>query len=357
VNVTTTPTENMTKNITENITANITANITTPITETENVTTTTTEKNITTTQTTTPVIENISACGALSSSNTVYILTQDITDYPRTCITFEADNITLDCQGHRIDGTTKYGIGMYYGVYAKGKSNSTIRNCNISDFYYGIYFDSSSNNVISNVTLKSHWKEGIYLLYSSSNILSNIIANSNDDCGISLYSSSSNILSNITTNSNYNSGIIISFSDNNTLFNVTTNFNGEDGVNLFTSSFNTLSNIIAKSNARSGINLQSTNFIITGNEKMTDNNKIYNCFFNNTNNIKFNHITQNVWNTTLSAGPNIVGGPYIGGNFYATPSGKGFSEMCTDSDRNGVCDSSYTISGENIDYLPLAYPR
>jgi len=50
------------------------------------------------------------------------------------------------------------------------------------------------------------------------------------------------------------------------------------------------------------------------------------------------------------------------GNYYATPSGTGFSQdpaTCMDTDHNLICDLPYTLSatGPNIDYLPLATMR
>jgi len=56
-----------------------------------------------------------------------------------------------------------------------------------------------------------------------------------------------------------------------------------------------------------------------------------------------------ILNTTLQSGQNILGGPYIGGNFWY-----GFSETCNDANKDGICDSSYTISGIGTDYLPLS---
>ncbi len=50
---------------------------------------------------------------------------------------------------------------------------------------------------------------------------------------------------------------------------------------------------------------------------------------------------------------NIVGGPFLGGNFYATPDGTGFSQRCTDADGDGFCDVSFAISGGNVDHFPL----
>jgi PKD repeat protein len=60
----------------------------------------------------------------------------------------------------------------------------------------------------------------------------------------------------------------------------------------------------------------------------------------------------NYWNITKIAGTNIVGGPYLGGNYWASPDGTGFSE--THADRgDGFCNESYVFDEWNIDYLPL----
>ncbi len=60
----------------------------------------------------------------------------------------------------------------------------------------------------------------------------------------------------------------------------------------------------------------------------------------------------NVWNLSKSAGPNIVGGPYIGGNYWASPNGTGWSE--THADRgDGFVAEPYVFDANNTDYLPL----
>jgi parallel beta-helix repeat protein len=65
----------------------------------------------------------------------------------------------------------------------------------------------------------------------------------------------------------------------------------------------------------------------------------------------------NYWNSTLTAGTNIIGGPYNGGNFYASLDGYGFSETCS-ANSTRICTSSYDmlgdVGGNNVDYLPLA---
>jgi parallel beta-helix repeat protein len=60
----------------------------------------------------------------------------------------------------------------------------------------------------------------------------------------------------------------------------------------------------------------------------------------------------NTWNLSVTAGPNIVGGPYIGGNYWENPKGNGFSQ--THPDRgDGFCNESYVLGKGNTDYLPL----
>ncbi|WP_243684453.1 hypothetical protein [Methanosarcina barkeri] len=53
---------------------------------------------------------------------------------------------------------------------------------------------------------------------------------------------------------------------------------------------------------------------------------------------------------------NIVSGPYIGGNFWADLEGKGYSETGVDENSNGICDTSYNITGGGTDNYPL-FPK
>jgi len=89
----------------------------------------------------------------------------------------------------------------------------------------------------------------------------------------------------------------------------------------------------------------------------TPGNLIYNNYFNNEFwNVDFNcDDCGNYWNASYDRGnPNIMGGPYMGGNYWAYPDGTGFSETCTDSDGDYICDSSHPLYSNNTDYLPLA---
>jgi len=68
-------------------------------------------------------------------------------------------------------------------------------------------------------------------------------------------------------------------------------------------------------------------------------------------------LSPNTWNTTKTTGENIIGGPHLGGNYWSTPNGTGFSDTCVDDGGDGLCDDPYVLSGpNNTDGLPLADP-
>jgi parallel beta-helix repeat protein len=137
----------------------------------------------------------------------------------------------------------------------------------------------------------------------------------------------------------FSTGIFLDYSSNNMLSGNNASNNPADGIFLYSSSNNTLNGNNA-SNTYYGIFLESSSD-------------------NNTNNIgilinaPFEGSTINNWNITKQSGTNIIGGPYLGGNFWAYPNGTGFSQTCTDADKDGICDAQY--NSNNIDYLPLAF--
>lgn len=297
-----------------------------------------------------------------------------------------------------------------YGIYLDSSSNNTISGNNASNNNYGIHLSSSINNTISgnianynnytgldlsssnnNITGNnaSNNNVGIYLYYSSNNtirgnnasnndngillISSGIntlrgnIANFNNNRGIHLYSSSNNTLDgnnafgnhygiylessannntlsrNNASNNHY--GTYSLSSHNNTISSNIVNYNNDEGMYLYSSSNNTISGNIASYNTYYGLDLSSSS-----------NNFIYDNIFNNTNNFYFSGSNINKWNITRQSSTNIIGGPFLGGNFWAHPNGTGFSKNCADSNKDGICDSNYTLTSGNVDYSPLTIP-
>ena len=75
-------------------------------------------------------------------------------------------------------------------------------------------------------------------------------------------------------------------------------------------------------------------------------NLIYNNYFDNTNNA-YDDGYNNIWNITKTSGKNIVGGAYLGGNYWSDYIGN-------DTDGDGLGDTPYDIPGSlNRDYVPL----
>jgi parallel beta-helix repeat protein len=268
---------------------------------------------------------SFSRCGVLIDDYGSYQLTADIINSEAsTCISIPNNHTILDCQGHIIDGTDNYNT---YGIY--------------------VYRFSTANPIITNITIKNcvitDWDTGIYFFFASSNTLSNIITNSNYR-GILLSYSDSNTLTNITANFNSYHGIVLSTSSHNTLTNITANFNSYHGI-FIAYSGNTIKNSIIQGNSGCGIILLAVGT-----------NLIYNNLFNNTNNFCFSGtIYPNYWNTTRQAGTRIYSaGTEIGGNYWTNPEGTGYSDTCTDADKDGFCDDPYVLATDNVDYLPLS---
>nr|CBH37570.1 hypothetical secreted protein, NosD and DUF11 family [uncultured archaeon] len=115
---------------------------------------------------------------------------------------------------------------------------------------------------------------------------------------------------NIANNSASNNKIGIHLqmgSQHNTITNNTVSNNIQRGIWLASSNSNTITNNNVLDN-EDGISLSSS-----------DDNHIYNNYFDNANNA--DDTGNNIWNITKADGPNIIGGPYLGGNYWSDYAG------------------------------------
>ncbi|WP_410508508.1 PKD domain-containing protein [Methanosarcina hadiensis] len=209
----------------------------------------------------------------------------------RDAILLQAPNITIS--GIKVTGSGS----SYAGINLYKCSKCVIEKSKVTNNGYGIRLTSSSRCTISKNTVTDNVAYGIYLGSSSLNTISGNTAN-NDNRGIHVGSSDDNKLSGNTVTSNSASGMYVC--------------------------------------------------------GLSDRNLIYDNYFNNTN-MTIKSGIGNSYNTTKTAGKNVVGGTYIGGNFWGKPDGSGFSNKATDKDGDGISDSPYTNITSSIysDYLPL----
>ncbi|RLG31125.1 hypothetical protein DRO03_02210 [Methanosarcinales archaeon] len=289
--------------------------------------------------------------------------------------------------------TISNNAAMYneYGIYLQASSNNTLTNNTASNNkLQGIHLNSSNNNMLSGNNASSNIWAGILLGHSSNNTLIgnnaldnqdgiNIVQSSNynvlngnnatlNSYGIDMDSCNNNVLCDNIVSNNSGRGIHLYNSSNNTLCDNNVLYNGDCGMALHASTNNTLIGNKASSNKNQGIILlygSNKNTLIGNNASdnnygiyliSSSNNHIYSNYFNNRKNFYFDDpIHNNYWNITKTCNKKIIVDSYLSGNFWAYPNGTGFSQTCADEDRDGMCDSSYALDINNIDYLPLAH--
>jgi parallel beta-helix repeat protein len=267
----------------------------------------------------------ITGCTVITSPGE-YRLVNDILNFSGDyCIKIQANNVTLDCQWHVISGvTTSSTLTTNAGIQiVSGYSNNTVRNCILGNFTTGLTLGSGTSfNNIRNIVIRDYnYLFGIYLFGSNNNSISNVTSlNQVVAAIIELANSNYNVLSNIYHNYSGTSLIIIN------------------------SQYNTITNSTFV-NDKIQIGLSSSD--------SASYNLFFNNIFNSTTILFANTKVENYWNTTLTPGTNIVGGPYIGGNYWGKIDGTGFSDTCVDANHDGICDSNYTVASNNTDYLPL----
>ncbi|MFA6328553.1 MAG: LamG-like jellyroll fold domain-containing protein, partial [Candidatus Micrarchaeia archaeon] len=159
-------------------------------------------------------------------------------------------NVSIDCQGKSIVGTN---TSATYGIYSD-EFNTTVKNCNISNFATGIYFNGATNGMIQNTntstTKTASGTDGyaIYLLQSNNITAMGSIANALDGIGIYVSSTNNSIISGITatiagTTSDYRNPIILYLTRNNIIANNTLSNTGTmHSIGVLSSSNNTVIN-------------------------------------------------------------------------------------------------------------------
>ena len=341
-------------------------------------------------------ITYISGCSNLNQEGETYYLTQDIIDYPDTCMSVSASYVTLDCQGHIIDGIGN-GVGFYINQALSGVN---IKNCVLSDWSTGIYsyylnphllqhpFPICGNGVCE-------FGEGFlpcpedcppgFPSRPPVRCCGNGICEFGEEeggcpedcppgvppqppvgcCGNGICEFGEGFLPcpedcppGVPSRPpvGYCGNGICEIGEGHT--------NCPQDCPLEPQSLFT--NIVFKNNTY-GLHLIFSMSVTISDSKFQNNsygiyfeygyegwsNLVYNNLFNNTYG-DFISWGDVIWNTTRQIGKRIYSaGTEIGGNYWTNPAGNGYSDTCTDNDKDGFCDSPYD-TGVGIDYLPLS---
>ncbi|MBR9676849.1 hypothetical protein GOV04_01805, partial [Candidatus Woesearchaeota archaeon] len=211
------------------------------------------------------------------------------------------------------------------GIHIFRSTNVTVNKVNVSGIgYSGLLFYSIQNSVIENSTFTNSNYFGVELSTSENNKVKNVFINNTSNTGLITSSNNKhNEFDNLTITSSNTYGIAIGTNSNN--------------------NNNTFKNSRIEDNTIAGVRIYGQSY----------NNTFYNNIFNNTINYLNFHNTTNYLNTTLTVGTNILGGSYLGGNFWTNPTNTGWSDNCSDASGDGICEAQYNASINNTDFLPL----
>ena len=175
------------------------------------------------------------AHGPTVTITTDTILTADLTGH----IVIATDNITLDCDGHKVTGS-----GSGTGIFLDQTTGVTVKNCFVDGFSFGVELRGASDNHLFGLTASDNVSAGIFLqnigpLSSSDNIIEK---NSTVGNGVGIRVDADSDSNRIRKNLVYGNviGIELDFADDNRIERNSTVNNRVGGIRLFEESDNNL---------------------------------------------------------------------------------------------------------------------
>ncbi len=247
----------------------------------------------------------ISSCATLNVAGGSYVLNQSVSANGSTCFTVSAANITLDCNGFAMTGNLTTAT---YGVYS-AQFNTTVKNCNISNFAIGIFFSGANNGTINNTNISSAYVfaypngQGVFFSGASYNRMDGVIVDSPAIRSFAIYTGAYNYIANSVANvSGSITALTFYLSSNNTVTNFTGTANGTATIALITnSSYNNFTGVNSRSSISYGLSIDTnSNFNRIADSTMSGGTGLYITTSNNT-------VTNSTGNSTTSYGIQIGG--------------------------------------------------
>jgi PKD repeat protein len=342
-----------------------------------------------------------------------YTLDHDLASEATVGVLINASDVVLDGMGHRVEGSGATGSK---GIVVGGISpeprvvNVTVRNLTVAHWETGIEVMRANGTVIERVVCEQNYVGlfhiGDELFPSENGVVHDSVFRNNTAVGIMLYNrfggittercrvtgngvgmaagyyagtldywGSPSLVADCDISGNQDYGLLIqeggySFRRGvvSAVRNCTIRGNGGDGV-LIGGTTTTIVGNRVEENGGYGVNAGdsggsniTSNWIAGNRIGVSAGGDWPSCVRNNV----LNNIDNGIFgggplnnfylNYTQTAGTNIVGGPYLGGNVWAFPNGTGFSQTHPDDDGDGFCDDAFVTAQGAVDYLPLAMP-
>ena len=178
------------------------------------------------------------SCGDEITADTT--LDSDLVDCPSNGIVIGADGITLDLNGHLIDGDGTEFVGCPknefcdIGLLNDGHDGVKLRDGSVRDFAFGVLVVGARHNRVADITVSRNAGTGIILFKSSRNRVIGNSASANglqlDQGGISLNRSHHNVIRGNALRRNGDLGLFMEISDHNHILKNRMRGNPEGGV-------------------------------------------------------------------------------------------------------------------------------
>ncbi len=304
----------------------------------------------------------------LRNIQTSYFIVRDNYVHSPTLVT-ESSGILLEAstkgviQNNRASGTT-------YGIWLSTSTGVTVQNNNASGNKNGLYITSSSNSLIANNQASdpiqcdiNHPCYGVWMQSGTYNRISGNNASNNFDNFLISGSSHNLFEQNLAASAGFY-GMLTVFSQNNVYRNNTVSRNQFGLILMYGNNNTATGNLVYQNQYGMGLENPNNNTVFVRNYVIGNLFGIY-VFNSSANYIYDNFIqtpapgspvcpsppqpcvgvaanddtTKNYWNITKTPGTNVVGGPFLGGNYYSD-----YYEIVTyDSNSNLQYDTGETV--------------
>ena len=347
-----------------------------------------------------PVLADANASSTLViSAPGRYELDHDLILSDAIGVLINSSDVVMDGMGHSIEGTTTNSTGVSAGPHTSSDTivNVTVRNLSVRDCGTGIAIDGIVGSVVEQVVaerntvglalnayggtgsdylvresvFRENSRTGIELGFQGhgASIERCSITGNGEGVTLDYFHSSDRTRTRIvdsTVSNNDKNGISIADISNLLVDTCTISGNGDAGVYVEHSGAEIVGCHIennadagVQSSDRGGSDIHGNWIEGNGHGVAVGgdwSSAVRNNYFNNTDNGFFGAVEAGMLDYEKTAGQNIVGGPFLGGNFWANPNGTGFSQTHADANHDGICDEPYVVNPEEgiTDSLPLA---